>query len=368
MNNPKYIKDVARDKAREILTQNEAFKNMSIEDQKKIYIDVVEDQIDKLKKSDGAYKDDLSQAKAGGLLGKLVQKGKGGSGKLDKDRASRLIDDSRHEKGFEEGVDAFEDLVDSVDFPAFVRDLLRSVFDANISVMKSQTDDYIRLMKEATSGLAKFIKQIDDTTTFAYLAENKSDEFNISLEEGADGSEKMSLTNPQGEVIAEEGKTSDIGDNKVKAMIMDAKIKMAQEHRAALREMVLMGLTRLVVDKGVVEAEVNFEFKGKRTGEKKDKAINKTSKSEGTSARASGGFIGSIFGGPSAGHTRSKQTTKFSVSSAKSTSEDELKAKLRGFVKIDFKTDYFKLDNFAQMYAPPSAEDKQAALPAPASA
>lgn len=345
MNNPKYIKDVARDKAREILSKNESFKNMSIENQKMMYVDVVEDQIDKLRKSNGNYKEDYSQAKARG------------SQKLDKNRASRLIDDARHEKGFEEGVDAFEDLVDSVDFPAFVRDLLKSVFDANISVMKSQTDDYIRLMKEATSGLAKFIKQIDDTTTFAYLAENKPDEFNISLEEDADGGEKMSLTDPKGEAV-------DIGDNEVKAKIMDAKIKMAQEHRAALREMVLMGLTRLVVDKGVVEAEVNFEFKGTRTGEKKDKAINKTTSSSGTSGRASTGLIGKIFGGGSIGRTSSSQTTKFSVSSAKSTSEDELKAKLRGFVKIEFKTDYFKLDNFAQMYAPPSAEDKQAALPA----
>jgi len=356
MNNPKYIKDVAREKAREILSQNEAFKNMSIADQKQTYIDVVQDQIVKLKNNP----DDYSQSKAdGGLLGKVFgknqQKGKGSN--LDKDRASRLIDDSRHEKGFEEGVDAFEDLVDSVDFPTFVGDLLKSVFDANITVMKAQTDDYIRLMKEATTGLAKFIKQIDDTTTFAYLAENNPDEFNINMEEDEDGNEKMALTNPKGDAV-------DIGDNEVKAKIMDAKIKMAQEHRAALREMVLMGLTRLVVDKGVVEAEVNFEFQGTRTGEKKDKAINKTTQSSGNSARFSGGIRGKIFGGPTLGHTSSKQTTKFSVSSAKSTSEDELKAKLRGFVKIDFKTDYFKLDNFAQMYAPPSEEEKQAALPA----
>lgn len=361
MNSPKYIKDVARDKAREILSKNDAFKNMSIEDQKKIYINVVEDQIDKLRKSNGNYRDGFSESKAG-LIDKLVQNAKTKQGA---DRASNLIDDSRHEKGFEDGVDAFEDLVDSVDFPAFVRDLLKSVFDANISVMKAQTDDYIRLMKEATSGLAKFIKQIDDTTTFAYLAENKPDEFNISMDQDADGNEKMNLTNPKGEVLAEDGKSGDIGDNQVKAMIMDAKIKMAQEHRAALREMVLMGLTRLVVEKGEIEAEVNFEFKGTRSGDKHDKAMNKTSESSGSSKRANTGAVMSFLGiGGGAGKTSSKQTTKFSVSSANSKTEDELKAKLRGFVKIQFKTDYFKLDNFAQMYAPPTAEDKQAALPA----
>lgn len=337
MNNPKYIKDVARDRAREILSNSDAFKNMSIDDQKTTYVSVVEEQIDKLRRSNDGYGDEYSQAK----------------------KASDDIDDARHEKGFEDGVDAFEDLVDSVDFPAFVRDLLKSVFDANISVMKAQTDDYIRLMKEATSGLAKFIKQIDDTTTFAYLAENKSDEFNISMEDDGEGGEKMSLTNPKGDAV-------DIGDNEVKAKIMDAKIKMAQEHRAALREMVLMGLTRLVVEKGEIEAEVNFEFKGVRSGDKHDNAANKTTESSGSSKRANVGlfgFGGFGFGG-GIGNSNSKRTTKFSVSSANSKTEDELKAKLRGFVKIQFKTDYFKLDNFAEMYAPASAEDKQAALPA----
>jgi hypothetical protein len=142
---------------------------------------------------------------------------------------------------------------------------------------------------------------------------------------------------------------------------MDAKIKMAQEHRAALREMILMGVTRLVVEKGDVEAEVNFEFKGTRKVDKADKAGVKTSKSSGTSVSASGGLIGSIFGGPRGGHTSSTRQTQFSVSTTKSTSEDELKAKLRGFVKIQFKTDYFKLDIFAKMYGPASQEEKDAA-------
>ena len=39
------------------------------------------------------------------------------------------------------------------------------------------------------------------------------------------------------------------------------------------------------------------------------------------------------------------------VSSANRQLPDQLKANLTGKVKIEFKTDYFKLDNFAQMYA-----------------
>ncbi|MBL6445551.1 hypothetical protein JMN32_04480 [Fulvivirga sp. 29W222] len=331
------IREAAKEQARNILAHSASFRHMPYDEQKQVYQDVMNEQMS-LMMGNGS----------GSLSGQMKKKGD------FVDKSSDLLNDQRHEKGFDEGVDSFEDLVDSVDFPEFVKDLLKAVFDANISVMKAQTDDYIRLMKEATTGLAKFIKQIDNTTTFAYLAENNGDEFGISMEEDGDGGQKMELTNPKGEKV-------DMEDNEVKAKIMDAKIKMAQEHRAALRETILMGVTRLVVEKGEVEAEVNFEFKGKRKVDKGDKAGVKTSKSSGTSAGYSGGLLGSIFGGPRAGHTSSTRQTQFSVSTTKSTSEDELKAKLRGFVKIQFKTDYFKLDNFAQMYGPASQEEKDAA-------
>lgn len=334
------LKEAAKEKTRNILAQSVSFGQMNFEDQKRVYQDVMNEQMS------------IMMGNGNGKLAKEMKTG----GFVNK--SSDLLDDKRHEKGFEEGVDSFEDLVDSVDFPLFVKDLLKAVFDANISVMKAQTDDYIRLMKQATTGLATFIKQIDNTTTFAYLAENNSDEFGITMEDDAEGGQKMELTNPKGEKV-------DVEDNEVKAKIMDAKIKMAQEHRAALREMILMGVTRLVVEKGDVEAEVNFEFKGKRTVDKADKAGVKTSKSSGTSMSASGGLIGSIFGGPRAGHTSSTRQTQFSVSTTKSHSEDELKAKLRGFVKLQFKTDYFKLDNFAQMYGPASQQEKDAAAKVP---
>ena len=57
---------------------------------------------------------------------------------------------------------AFNELVDSVDFPKFVADLLKAVFDANLKVMKTQTDSYIKLMKEATKSTADFIKKVKD--------------------------------------------------------------------------------------------------------------------------------------------------------------------------------------------------------------
>lgn len=333
MTQEEQLKEIARSKARNALAMSPSFRDMPMKDQKAIYREAVRTEYNKL-------------AEQSGLVTQMRVP-----------KASDSIDDSRHDKGFDEGVDAFEDLVDSVDFSAFVGDLLRSVFDANIDVMKAQTDEYIKLMKAATTDLASFITKIDDTTAFAYLAENNSDEFGMSFDDldddsdGGDGKEqKTTLTNKEGEKV-------DLGDNQVKAKIMEAKIAMAKEHRTALREMVLMGVTRLVVEKGKVKAGVLFDFKADRNVKKQDKALNKNSSSKGRSRRGGINLGIASYGG---GNTSSSRNSNMSVSSAKSVANDELKAKLSGEVEIVFKTDYFKLDNFAQMYGPVDGKDKAA--------
>lgn len=298
----------ARSEAKQVLAMSNSFRNMDIAQQKDIYQALVKENAAREMRK----QDDYSS-------------GMGTKG------ASKEIDDRRHEKGFKDTVDAFEDLVDSVDFPQFVKDLIKGVFDANISVMRAQTQEYVRLLKEASKPVTEFVKQAKDDETFGYLAENKSDQFNIAMDNG-----KITLTKPDG------GKV-DMEDNEVKAKIMEAKIAMAQEHRALLREVLLMGVTRLVVEKGLIEAGVIFDVQANREATRSDMAtINETS-------NFGGGFGGGIFSSFGIGGNKTK--SKVMVSSANSKNTDQLKANLTGKVKIEFKTDYFKLDNFAQMYA-----------------
>lgn len=314
------ILNMARSEARSILSATPAYMAMSLSDQKDIYGNLVKEKYDKL-------------ARQSGYAAEMGTRG-----------ASREIDDRRHEKSMQGTTDAFEDLVDSVDFPQFVKDLLKAVFDANISVMRAQTEEYIRLMKQATKSTAELIKGVKDDETFAYLAENKSDQFNISMDNG-----KINLTKPDGAKV-------DMEDNEVKAKIMEAKIAMAQEHRAMLREVLLMGVTRLVVEKGTVEAGVIFDVQANREAARSDVAnINEQKNSGG------GGGI-SLFGLGSAGGSTQTTRSKMLVSTANSKNTDQMKANLTGKVKIDFKTDYFKLDNFATMYAN-GASGKQAQQP-----
>jgi hypothetical protein len=55
--------------------------------------------------------------------------------------------------------------------------------------------------------------------------------------------------------------------------------------------------------------------------------------------------------------------TQISISSASSKASTSLEAKLAGSVEIIFKSDYFKLDNFASMYSGVTQADRAAAGP-----
>jgi hypothetical protein len=259
---------------------------------------------------------------------------------------------------------AFNELVDSVDFPKFVADLLKAVFDANLKVMKTQTDSYIKLMKECTKSTADFVKKVkdDDPGVFLKLAEMKGDKYNIISEKQTDGSSKLALTTPDGDKVDPES------DSEVKMHIMDAKIAMAKEHRAALREVLLMGVTRLVVEKGEIEAGVEFSVKATRESKAHhdDQNINVVQAHLEYDPPVFG-----LFGGPSGSLDISNTNIQVNTSDKKAT--DDLSATLKGRVNIKFKTDYFKLDNFANMYADggvaalkPATPGAPGQLPAPA--
>ena len=342
MPNHNEIQHVARKQTQEMLGRCPSFLSLPRSEQAALYKDLVVERRGAL-------------AEAAGL-----STGMAGAPK----KASDLIDDQRHlNKRIDQAGELAGDFVREVDFPKFVRDLLKGVFDANLEVTVKQMEAYTNLMKAATASIAKFVNAIDNTAAFGYLAENQGDTFSFDF----DDEEKDESGQPKAVLKDKEGRTLDIGDNEVKAKIMDAKIAMAKEQRALLRETILMGVTRLVVEKGVVKAAVVFDIKASEKVNKQDKASLAKSSSSGWSIGGGGGFFGRIFGG----YSSRSQESQISVSSVKSAASTDLAAKITGSVEIQFKSDYFKLDNFATMYGPqadgaaPAAGGQPAALPPP---
>ncbi|MCJ8279457.1 MAG: hypothetical protein MJK14_05865 [Rivularia sp. ALOHA_DT_140] len=315
------IKEQARANARNLLSQSQSFREMERGEQMQVYKQIVNREYDKL-------------AKQNGLTMQLGERG-----------ASRQIDDARHQnQRIGEVGEIGADFIDSVDFPQFVEDLLQAVFDANLNVTIQQMDTYGELMKAATASLSKFVNEIDDASAFGYLAENQSNKYSLKFPD--EGGKQAILTDKDGDPI-------DMGDNEIKAKIMDAKLAMAREQRALLRETILMGISRLVVEKGTVKAAVVFDVKATENIQRKDMAQDIRETVSGKNRR--GSFLG-LFG---SGRTTTKKKTQISVSSAKSTSTTDLAANITGSVEINFKSDYFKLDNFANMYGEGDVNNQQ---------
>jgi hypothetical protein len=294
-----------------------SFQNMPPPEQQSIYLHTVDQEVDRIRARRGLTP--LSGPMATDSGADMGYKG--------------------YDPGFKGDTQSFNDLVDTVDFPQFVGDLLKAVFNANLKVMKDQTDSYIKLMKECTKSTADFIKKINDDDTFAKLAENKGDQYNVTMDTQPDGTTKVALTNPQGDKV-------DTEDSEVKRAILETKLNMAKEHRAALREVLLMGVTRLVVEKGTIEAGVEFII----TANRKSSALHSDTNINNASVQADyDSPLGGLFGGPSG--SMSMTNTNIQVNTSQKEATDTLSAKLTGKVNIQFKTDYFKLDNFANMYA-----------------
>ncbi|MGH7629081.1 MAG: hypothetical protein ACREOF_06770 [Gemmatimonadales bacterium] len=318
----------ARGQAQQILQQVPSFGKMSLVDQLSLYRTLVKDELAK-----GAAPPRRNGSLARGLEDAPPPPTMGGLTKAD-------VTNTRLDTLAQQGAD----FINEIDFPQFVSDLLEGVFKSNIKVMMKQTEMYQKLLKTAMDSLAKYVNKIDDAAAFAYLVDKSPEQFSLGVDEeekDAEGKPQTVLTNKQGEKL-------DLGDNELKARVMDAKIAMAKEHRAMIRETILMGITRLVVEKGVVEASVLFDVNATEKIDRQGKSGNQWEKTTATESGGSG-VLGWLTGGGDETTTETRHA-QITVSSVKAVADSRLAAQIKGNVKIQFISDYFKLENFAKLY------------------
>jgi hypothetical protein len=332
MQNTDTIKHQARANTREILARSASFATMSPEDQQGTYKSVYEGEYTRLMNDHHLNPADSGNAQALSTQSSLANQNGGLSQGMV---ASDLIDDQRHlNRRIDQAGDLISNFVQDVDFPQFVSDLLEGVFDANLKVTISQMQTYTDLLKEATKSLTEYVNKIDDDEAFARLVERRPNEFGMNFI-----GETASLTDGSGQPV-------NTADAEVRAKIIDAKLELARERRALLRETVLMGISRLVVEKGTVKANVSFAIRAAEQiakGDQADEHMNRIRHR--WQSRRSGWWGGRVYT-----HQGSTATNRITVATTDSTAATDLSGTLSGSVEIQFKSDYFKLDNFASMY------------------
>jgi hypothetical protein len=317
------------------------------------------------------------------------------------------------------GVEQAVSLVQGINFPGFVSGLIEGVFHSIVKSSIEQMEAYGKLVADVSKSLNQFR---DENTTSNqgrdHLIEQFPDIFQLQLpgegfggggfgDENASQEPKVVLREDinQPQALARinaslplDKPATKLDDELVEALLVPAaRTQLATGRQQLLATMVMMGINRIVVTDGKIQAKVMFDFQAKdsrkyaqsasRFDYEKDAYGNlaKTTASEGeydygsngkTYSKAADGAISS----ESAGYY-SKGTYKYaekpvikamSTSQLQDDSSLQSKASLLGNVEVNFKSDYLPLEKMAspeniaaiQMNAQPGMVKTMAARPA----
>ncbi len=250
---------------------------------------------------------------------------------------------------FATGSGAVNSPLNEIGFPEFTAKLITDIFNALISANVTQTQAYVELLQAVSKSLADYINDTKDDINgdmiLQFLAKVLPDDSNTS---GTKVRLGATLQQPDVDTLNKvlvvpgvqdtPGITAiTINDKAALDAILQAVAKrIAADKYTLLKEMVKMGVLRLVVEHGVIETRLTFNTYSSAYHESNKNDYNTSSFS--TRAATGTGGITSLFVSASA----STSFNTMRVSTAKETSRDisGSSVQIYGRVQIDFKTDY----------------------------
>lgn len=259
-----------------------------------------------------------------------------------------------------QGVDNLTRAIDKVDFPKFVGSLIQNVFQAIVDASIQQMEAYAAMLKAVSQSVDQFAQDNitvnnardwlvqtfpDDLEIDASNADSDGGSPVINLKaDDADGAlarinQQMGLASP----------LTDISDPDQEArLVQSARLQMARSRQQLLASMVLLGINRIVVTDGAINAKVIFDLKTEDVARRDARASLYDTKSS-RNRNVSGGGVMFGWGGGFSTNVN-EQYARTSVSSSvdeTSESKAELKTKLTGEVRVNFKSDYFPMEKLA---------------------
>lgn len=306
--------------------------------------------------------------------------------------------------GAREGAEVAGMLMEKVNFPTFCASLIQGVFHAIVQATIEQMEAYGKLVASVAKSLNTFR---DENVTENQGRDNLVDQFpdlfeigtgdgggfgdfggfggggggpRVRLREGVD--EDKALQRVNGSLPVEGGplKSLDLEDDEVENKLVQAsRTQLATSRQQLLATMVLMGINRIVVTDGKIQAKILYDFQARDNMRRqrsaaafdyardKEGRVQRTYGMEGTEETTStGGGTTSSRGADGSydydrrdGDYYSKGTYKYTqqpimtaMSTAAEASEAALqtRASLAGVMDINFKSDYFPLEKMADSF------------------
>jgi hypothetical protein len=269
------------------------------------------------------------------------------------------------------GVEQFGALVQKVDFPKFVSGLIQNVFTAIVDSSLEQMRAYAELLSNVAKTVDDFARDnISENNARDWLSGRFPDTFQVDTSRDTSGTLAEGDQPPpaqptiavkenapdgwQATVTQELQLAKEIGDindpNEELRIVTAARLQIARSRQQMLASMVILGINRIVVTDGLIHAKVVFDMRAsdvvKRdaTASSFDQLQNKAY----TEVKAGyGGWFSPVSASMKSGASTDHMTTVQSSVDDSSESKAEVKAKLTGEVRVNFKSDYFPMEKLA---------------------
>jgi hypothetical protein len=368
--------EAVRPAVRSVLEQAKGFQDLAPEKKREIASAMVKVAA-YMANPDGLAREELS-APDGGILAKntsaqepLAREFKGVD-PVEQTKQNLSKDPGFAGKDFEagavkQGVQQFREMVQAVDFPMFVSGLIQNVFQAIVDSSIRQMEAYGTLLKSVAQTVDQFAQDnITENNARDWLSQRFPDMIDIETPEmpnAPTGFAEETEPQPQAKVVvkAEDEQAAlktiseelelakpltDISDeDQERTLVRAARLQIARSRQQLLASMVMLGINRIVVTDGLIHAKVVFDMRAMDTAERRYRASMLDKRKETSGSAFAGGF-GGWFGGGAYSKSEHMTTVSSSVDN-RSQSQAEVKAKLTGEVRVNFKSDYFPMEKLA---------------------
>jgi len=302
--------------------------------------------------------------------------------------SSTTGDDKFRAQAASEGARVARVYLQGVNFPNFVSSLIEGVFHSIVKSSIEQMHAYADLVANVSKTLNQFRDEnVTDNQGRDFLIQQFPDTFQLNLDTGEDGSQqpRVALKDGVDEQAAlkkvnslpiEGGPITGLDDETVEGKLVPAaRTQLATSRQQLLATMVLMGINRIVVTDGRIQAKVLFDFSAKDNFKFQKSATQfdygnqytttGSSPSDSSSGGGSGGYSDTSGSSPSyeddqrdaSYYTKGQyQTTTTPViklqSATQSASTGDLttKATLSGLVEVNFKSETYPLEKMADSF------------------
>ena len=228
-------------------------------------------------------------------------------------------------------------LSDELDFPAFVASLVHGTFDAIVDSSIRQMESFADLVAAVAKPLDQFTREnVSENQARDYLVEQHPTEIGLAMDTGQP--RLVLLGGEEGEAASPPW-LADLGlaDQPLTAELLEAEVlprareTVARQRLQTLSTLVLLGMNRVVVKDGTINARLRFRAA----------AADKTAFDYATGGDPPEG--GGEWGKRGA-RTYAAATTKVSTVGVNVQADSELKAELFGEVRINFASETLPLD------------------------